>query len=242
MGVAVIYRISAMKISNRYSLFFILMSCLFLSACDTGVNYAPVTEIASIEPVPSSGVHRVVHGESLYEIAWRYGLDYRTLASLNHLHSPYILHTGQYIILRGKASLVFKPAPPLPIKIFSHPGKIAWLWPVNATAEAYVLHNKGIDIPGKMGTPILATAAGEVVYAGDGLRGYGNLIIIKHNNVYLSAYAHNKKMLVKEGQFVSQGQKIAEMGSTGTNKVMLHFEIRQAGNPVNPLSLLTGRV
>ena len=95
-----------------------------------------------------------------------------------------------------------------------------------------------MDISGKIGQPVLASAAGKVVYSGTGLRGYGKLIIIKHNNAYLSAYAHNNKLLVKEGQTVSRGQVIAEMGKTDSKLVRLHFEIRKNGKPVDPLKYL----
>jgi lipoprotein NlpD len=99
-------------------------------------------------------------------------------------------------------------------------------------------NRKGIDIAGKLGQPVMASANGKVVYSGSGLRGYGKLIIIKHNNTYLSAYAHNNKILVKEGQSVSRGQKIAEMGSTDSKGVELHFEVRRYGKPVDPAKYL----
>jgi lipoprotein NlpD len=99
-------------------------------------------------------------------------------------------------------------------------------------------NRKGIDIAGKLGQPVLASAPGKVVYSGSGLRGYGKLIIIKHNNTYLSAYAHNDKILVKEGQSVTRGQKIAEMGKTDASEVELHFEVRRFGKPVDPAKYL----
>lgn len=99
-------------------------------------------------------------------------------------------------------------------------------------------NRKGIDIAGKLGQPVMASADGKVVYSGSGLRGYGKLIIIKHNNTYLSAYAHNEKILVKEGQKVSRGQKIALMGSTDASQVELHFEVRRFGKPVDPAKYL----
>jgi lipoprotein NlpD len=101
--------------------------------------------------------------------------------------------------------------------------------------------NKGIDIAGRAGDPVVAAADGRVVYAGAGLRGYGNLIILKHNNTYLTAYAHNQTLLVKEDQAVRKGQKIAEMGSTDTDRVKLHFEIRRQGKPVDPTRYLPPR-
>jgi lipoprotein NlpD len=119
---------------------------------------------------------------------------------------------------------------------------LAWTWPT--TGGATVLagfdeqRNKGLDIAGKAGDPVLATADGRVVYAGAGLRGYGNLIILKHNNTFLSAYAHNQTLLVKEDQSVRKGQKIAEMGSSDADRVKLHFEIRRQGKPVDPARYL----
>ena len=115
-------------------------------------------------------------------------------------------------------------------------GGIEWIWPTEGRISSHFSEStKGMDISGKTGQPVLASAAGKVVYSGTGLRGYGQLIIIKHNSTYLSAYAHNKKLLVKEGQTVSRGQKIAEMGNTDSKLVRLHFEIRKNGKPVDPL-------
>lgn len=101
--------------------------------------------------------------------------------------------------------------------------------------------NKGMDIAGKAGDPVIASADGRVVYAGAGLRGYGNLIILKHNNTFLTAYAHNQTLLVKEDQSVRKGQKIAEMGSTDADRVKLHFEIRRQGKPVDPAKYLPAK-
>ena len=101
--------------------------------------------------------------------------------------------------------------------------------------------SKGLGIAGKLGDPVLAAAEGRVVYAGSGLRGYGNLVILKHNATYLTAYAHNQTLLVKEDQSVRRGQKIAEMGSTDSDRVLLHFEIRRQGKPVDPARLLPPR-
>ena len=101
--------------------------------------------------------------------------------------------------------------------------------------------NKGLDIGGNAGDPVLAVAEGKVVYAGSGLRGYGNLIIIKHDNTYLTAYAHNQALLVKEDQSVKKGQKIAEMGNSDADRVKLHFEVRKQGKPVDPIKYLPSR-
>jgi lipoprotein NlpD len=120
---------------------------------------------------------------------------------------------------------------------------VPWQWPaVGPVAAAFdEARNKGIAITGKLGDPVLAAADGRVVYAGSGLRGYGNLVIVKHNNTYLTAYAHNQTLLVKEDQAVRRGQKIAEMGSSDAERVQLHFEIRRLGKPVDPQRLLPPR-
>jgi lipoprotein NlpD len=116
---------------------------------------------------------------------------------------------------------------------------VDWMWPVKGKVLApFTEASKGMDIAGKKGAPVLAAAGGRVVYAGVGLRGYGKLVIIKHNNTWLSAYAHNDNILVKEQQDVKKGQKIAEMGSTDSDQVMLHFEVRRQGKPVDPAKYL----
>jgi len=120
---------------------------------------------------------------------------------------------------------------------------LAWAWPVALPVSAGFddQRNKGLDFAGKPGDPVLAVADGRVVYAGSGLRGYGNLVIIKHNSTYLTAYAHNRAMLVEQDQVVRKGQRIAEMGSTESDTVKLHFEVRKLGKPVDPSKLLPAR-
>lgn len=120
---------------------------------------------------------------------------------------------------------------------------LSWTWPVSQPVSAGFdeQRNKGLDFAGKPGDPVVAVADGRVVYAGSGLRGYGNLVIIKHNNTYLTAYAHNRAMLVEQDQVVRKGQRIAEMGSTESDTVKLHFEVRRLGKPVDPAKLLPPR-
>ncbi|MGH1484593.1 MAG: peptidoglycan DD-metalloendopeptidase family protein, partial [Cellvibrionaceae bacterium] len=137
---------------------------------------------------------------------------------------------------------------PRPAPVHVNKGKIYWKWPTGGRVltNFYTKRTfkKGIDIEGKKGESVIAAAAGEVVYAGSGLRGYGKLIIIKHNDTYLSAYAHNNRLRVKEGQSVKAGQRIADIGSTGTGtngKPKLHFQIRRNGKPIDPLPLLPKR-
>jgi len=120
---------------------------------------------------------------------------------------------------------------------------VNWMWPASGKLIGTFSDggNKGIDIAGKAGDSVVAAGSGKVVYSGTGLRGYGKLVIVKHNNTYLTAYAHNQNVLVKEGQSVGKGQKIAEMGNSDADQVKLHFEIRRQGKPVDPLKLLPGR-
>jgi len=120
---------------------------------------------------------------------------------------------------------------------------LSWIWPAQGSLIAGFdeAKNKGYDISGKAGDPVIASADGRVVYAGAGLRGYGNLVILKHNNTFLTAYAHNQTLLVKEDQAVKRGQKIAEMGSSDTDRVKLHFEIRRQGKPVDPSKYLPAK-
>ena len=137
------------------------------------------------------------------------------------------------------------PIPPAPAPAPASAGadELQFIWPAQGTVVSSFdeATNKGVSIAGKIGDAVVAAADGRVVYAGAGLRGYGNLIILKHNNTYLTAYAHNQALLVREDQAVRQGQKIAEMGSSDTDRVKLHFEVRRLGKPVDPIGYLPKR-
>lgn len=223
---------------------------------------APVVSIDARLPV-SHGSHTVLAGETLYAIAWKYGHDYRDLAAQNHIDAPYRIYPGQKITLKGQFKVANrKPAVTMskspscqvpmnkskltesvvkPIEVAA--GTSGWRWPVKGKIiKTFSKHDhtfsKGVDIAGTLGTPILAAKEGKVVYSGEGLRGYGQLIIIKHNDTFLSAYAHNQRLLVKEGDTITQGQTIAYMGQTDADRVKLHFEIRKNGQPVDPLQFL----
>ncbi len=207
--------------------------------------------------------HTVRKGETLYSIAWQHGVDYRKLAVWNNISRPYTIFPGQKIKLAGKQEK--KSAPKTKTKVVSKHRivtrstnkkyaalqenkkntKITWRWP---TAGKIISRysdkdpgKKGLDIAGRIGQPIYAAARGEVVYSGNGLRGYGNLIIIKHNDIYFSAYAHNRHLFVKEAEKVKLGQKIADMGNSEASRPMLHFEIRRNGKPSNPLRYLPNK-
>lgn len=212
-------------------------------------NYAPVNTAWSVSD-EKPGKYAVQEGETLYAIAWRYDMDYRSLAKVNHLSPPYELRVGQVLSLKvpSEPKSVAKPSK-VPVKVLpakqsvyktpvKNAQKIQWMWPAKGNIVAKYSPSsgqKGIDIAGTLGESIYAAASGKVAYCGNGLRGYGNLIIIKHNDEFLSAYAHNQTLLVHEGQQVKKGQKIATMGNTESKRVMLHFEIREAGKSVNPL-------
>lgn len=250
------------------------MVCV-LSACTVG--YAPVIDKYGADykrgPV-TRGVHVVREGETLYSIAWRYGWDFKALASANRIGAPYTIYPGQEIRLdrtasttvansRPSSSPAAKPSsgttststskpskPPAPAPV-SRPapmapaGPINWQWPATGSILSHYSANKvghhGITIGGREGDPVAAAADGVVVYRGNGLTGYGNLLIIKHDERWLSAYAHNQSMLVSEGQKVKRGEKIATIGATGTFRTQLHFEIRRDGTPIDPVSVLPRR-
>ena len=144
----------------------------------------------------------------------------------------------------GAASApVLAAAKPASAPVNGGEDELGWIWPGKGSviAEFDEVKNKGVDLSGNAGDPVLASADGKVVYAGAGLRGYGTLIILKHNNTYLTAYAHNQSLQVKEDQTVKKGQKIAEMGSSDTDRVKLHFEVRRQGKPVDPLKYLPAK-
>ena len=150
-------------------------------------------------------------------------------------------------VVAAAAPAVVPPPTPAPVVAAPLPKEgdddIAWGWPAGGSVATPFdeARNKGLVFRGKAGDPVLAAADGRVVYAGSGLRGYGNLVILKHNTTYLTAYAHNQALLVKDDQTVRKGQKIAEMGATDADSVQLHFEIRRQGKPIDPARLLPAR-
>ncbi|MEJ2345136.1 MAG: peptidoglycan DD-metalloendopeptidase family protein [Gammaproteobacteria bacterium] len=241
----------------------LIATLLTLHGCG-GSPLAPVSDRTvrtAGPPAYHPAYHIVTKGDTLYSISWAYGYDYREVARWNGIARPYRIYPGEKIRLRPPAaprrSVVTRHAPPVRhqtsrrTKAHEQPRPrpvrhiAAWTWPAKGpllqSFSAGDPRKKGIDIGGKRGQPIRATAAGEVVYSGSGLIRYGKLIIIKHNHDYFSAYAHNERLLVKEGDRVHAGQEIARMGSTGTTRTMLHFEIRRDGKPVNPLRYLPKR-
>lgn len=277
----------------------ILLACL-VSACrsnpDSWERRSP--DKANYQ-VTRDGYYRVRQGDTLHAIAFNLGLDWRDIASWNHIASPYIIYPDQELRMSSPRPLASSAQPgtstsssrsgsqPQPssstvqdvsrqdaarttalktpqsttTSTYKPPTSTAstykpsssaakddpskWLWPANGRIISNFKANdpsrNGIEIGGKEGQAISATAAGEVVYSGNGLIGYGELIIIKHSDRLLSAYAHNRKRMVSEGQKVKAGAQIAEMGRNERNQALLHFEIRVNGTPSNPLNYLPAR-
>ncbi len=234
---------------------------------------------AQVSPIPKSGYYRVKSGDTLFAIAFRYGVDYKALAETNRIASPYVIYPQQKIRLNvskqvsktskgssGKtASLsktntkntsskqtqvvknTVKPKVNDTSKTVSKrnvPQKTSlnWRWPIKGFVVRGFsntgVSSKGIDVKGITGNPVRAAEDGVVVYSGNGLIGYGNLVIVKHSDTYLSAYAYNQSILVKEQQVVKAGDSLAIIGGKGEERPLLHFEIRRDGQPIDPLTVL----
>lgn len=257
---------SPMNSMTKYFLLLLATGTVLLNAGCSTPRTKPASVIdrsgGASEPVPA-GYYRVKRGDTLARIALDNGQSPRDLARWNNLSNPNLIEVGDLILVRSPegSKLAVKPIPKsadapkteMPKsdvskaespkaetakEVVAEPG-IRLEWPAKGkVVEEFSEKTKGIDIAGKLGEPITAASDGKVVYAGNSLRGYGNLVIIKHDNTYLTAYAHNRNLLVKEGDAVKKGQKIAEMGDTDTNSVKLHFELRVNGKPVNPTPYL----
>ena len=229
-----------------------------VSAGQENAGHLVVTSSHSTQFSGKPEFYTVAKGDTLFAIAWRYGHDYKSLASWNLIKPPFVIYPGQVIQLRPvKRQRSIKPSP-VPEKHARSPAKpiakpqigsrstpaanvahaaVRWQWPVRGKLlkPSSPTMQKGISISGRAGQKIVAAATGKVVYSGSGLRGYGNLIIIKHNDTYLSAYAHNRELIVKEGEAVKSGQQISTMGTGSKGAPVLHFEIRKNGRPIDPL-------
>jgi len=279
----------------KLTILLIVLSLLVLSGCHRHHRSAPSAKPQSSivkRQLDADGNYYVRKGDTLYAIAFSYGLDPMEVAKQNGISSPYTIYPDQKLNLNPPAAsasnrdassgvrisgaktpgqvttkTIAKPAAttrtvPEPVKT-SPPPEVAsttvkptpdkpsvssnvdpksWKWPTNGRViRGFVAGDparNGLDIAGKEGQEISASSAGQVVYSGNGLIGYGELIIIKHSEKMLSAYAHNRVRLVKEGDQVWAGQKIAEMGRNSSNEQLLHFEIRALGKPTNPLNYL----
>lgn len=233
-----------------------VMALGLLVACDERATLAPVVEGSWRADNPSANVYRVKSGDTLYSIAFRYDQDYRRLAAMNGLQSPYVVKVGQVIHLKSQditasmPHIIYVNRRAAPQQQWSRPqlrqpqpslsrlsNNTHWSWPVHGailSSFSPEMGRKGIDIAGKKGQTIRATAHGTVAYAGDGLPGYGNLILIQHPKQLLSAYGYNARNLVHAGQTVHAGQAIAIIGVSPKRRYAMHFEVRKAGQPVNP--------
>lgn len=223
-----------------------------------------VKQLPGFENAGKAGYYTVKPGDTMIRIGLENGQNWRDIVRWNKLENPDIIEVGQVlrvvpptgdsplVVTRPVSSGTSVPAPvqaassarpesaqPTP-PAANGDENVAWIWPAQGMLVAGFdeAKNKGLDIAGKAGDPVMASADGRVVYAGAGLRGYGNLIILKHNNTFLTAYAHNQTLFVKEDQTVRKGQKIAEMGNSDAERVKLHFEIRRQGKPVDPAKYL----
>lgn len=243
---------------QRRLLLLLLIALIALSGCG-GTYRAPVYSRGEAS-LPPKGVYLVHRGDTLYSIAFRHGLDYRQVARWNRIGAPYRIYPGQKLRLvppraasRGsssasrarsdQSSTPRRPSPPPAAP--AGRGELKWRWPTEGEVVRRFSANsegkRGIELRGRAGQVVEAAAGGRVVYSGNGLRGYGNLVIIKHNGRYLTAYAYNQRILVKEGDAVAQGQKIARMGLDARKRPTLHFELRRDGKPVDPLRYLPRR-
>jgi lipoprotein NlpD len=254
-----------MNLIAKYFLLIFAVSALLLNVgCSTTPRAKPATVVDrsgnNSEATPP-GYYRVKRGDTLARIALDNGQSPRDLAQWNNMPNPNQIEVGDLILVKppaGSRAAVRSPVKPAANtdtvktdspkvdaskpdtskEIVAEPG-IRLSWPAKGkVSDDFSEKTKGIDIAGKLGDPVTAASDGKVVYAGNSLRGYGNLVIVKHDNTYLTAYAHNRTLLVKEGDTVKKGQKIAEMGDTDTNSVKLHFELRVNGKPVNPTPYL----
>jgi lipoprotein NlpD len=204
-------------------------------------------------PLPADA-YRVVAGDTVYSIAFRNQLDFRDVAMWNDIGTDYLIKPGQVLRLTAPPVSHAHVSPPAGSRLPARtapvvasvprveaplPAPHQWQWPTKGpVAKTFGDGSKGIDISGDFGQPVKAAAGGKVVYSGSALKGYGELIIIKHDDQHLSAYGYNRKRLVEEGAQVAAGQQIAELGMGPEQKAMLHFEVRRRGKPVDPMEFL----
>ena len=230
-----------------------------------------VKSLPGAENAGKPGYYTIKPGDTLIKVGLEHGQSWKDIARWSNLDNPNVIEVGQVVrvvppgrdvassssggsgrtvapvVVGGGTAATTAPVTSTPAAPSAPVAKgaddVNFIWPASGSLIAGFdeARNKGYDISGKAGDPVVAAADGRVVYAGAGLRGYGNLIILKHNNTYLTAYAHNQSLLVKEDQSVKKGQKIAEMGSTDADRVKLHFEVRRQGKPVDPSRYLPSR-
>lgn len=227
---------------------------------DRGVDGALIgvpEALPGAENAGKPGYYTVRPGDTVFGVARQFDQPWRNIVSWNQLEDPNVIEVGQVLRVQPPVPVAAPPAPAAVAGAATKPAApaatdrpapppsagaddVQFIWPAKGQVVARFNEetNKGLGIAGKAGDPVMAAADGRVVYSGAGLRGYGNLVIVKHNDTFLTAYAHNQKLLVKEDESVKKGQKIAEMGSTDADRVKLHFEIRRSGKPVDPARYL----
>jgi lipoprotein NlpD len=233
---------------NRSRVLLFVFVAMAMLGCSTSV---PVPMSEQSDRAKRRPEYVVRHGDSLYAIAWVTGVDFKDLARWNGLSDPYRIKAGQVLVLygSGEKNVTTRTAKTPPKKTTSSSSSALarqrdWVWPAAGKIVSGFnpkAGRNGIDIAGTIGTGVVSVASGKVVYSGTGLRGYGRLLIIKHSDKFLSAYAHNDKLLVAENEKVGAGQPIAQMGRAADGQTKLHFEIRQFGKPVDPIRLLPSR-
>lgn len=245
---------------KRFGIAACVMGLALIAGCTTSGSRAPVNDLNSNKSSSASGkIYTVKAGDSLSKIARANGVDEATLIRLNKISNPNRLEIGQVLRLSDGAEPVATGTKPItsskpearpleaetpaqPPSRASDAGVISWGWPAKGNVvQNFTTASKGIDIAGNAGDPVEAAANGKVVYSGNGLRGYGNLVILDHGNGFVTAYAHNRALSVKKDQEVKKGTKIAEMGQTDSTTVKLHFEVRRQGTPVDPLQYLPAK-
>ena len=228
------------------------------------IDSKPLPNSLNAQHAGKPGYYTVKPGDTVMQIGRNTNQNWRDIQKWNNLESANQIEVGQVLRvvpldsngMATKPPVVVLPASPAaapttatspstqpPTAAVAPEEDVPWMWPSTGVLIAGYdeVKNKGLKIGGKLGDPVYASADGRVVYAGSGLRGYGNLVILKHNETYLTAYAHNQTLLVKEDQTVRKGQRIADMGSSDADKVMLHFEVRRNGKPVDPAKYLPAR-
>jgi len=233
---------------NIYTAILLLLLVLFLASCSSSTIYAPVYSQHAPSKTVSSTAHIVQTGDTLYSIAWQNGKDYKLLAKWNNISWPYTIYKGQKLTLvakkttlkKRKKSLTKKNKVLIKQKITNNTSnnyqkglKLSWQWPISVQKLEKERVKSGVLLFGSSKELVRSSEAGKVVYAGSGLKGYGNLLIVMHNDEYLTAYGYNNRLLVKEGFLVKKGQAIAEIGVDNKKRSVLFFEVRRHGKPVS---------
>ncbi len=240
---------------------FCCFAMIFIVLFTSGCSSRKQTHSIQKRQIPKNKSHLVVKGETLYSIAWQYGQNFHSIAKCNRISKPYIIYPKQILRISCSENYNRINSKQSDGSHFSNKNSLnnnkkgkkvknveqvtvlmRWRWPTKGrVVTPFNVKDgvqKGVDIAGKYNQSILAAESGKVVYSGNGLIGYGNLVIVKHNELFLTAYGYNSKLLVKEGDIVKSGQVIARMGRGSDNRSMLHFELRLNGKPLNPLRYL----